>query len=72
MGLVHLYQYRCHLCLECHLHHQITLREINVPEWKVCHLDVCTFILLFATLNLPILMRMPRITSARYIVLQIR
>jgi len=72
MDQVHLYQNWCHLCPECHLHHLVPLRELKVPKWKVCHPDVCTYILLFPTLNLSILMHMPRITRAKKIVCQIR
>jgi len=65
------HQNRRHIHPECHLYHLVTLREPTLPKSKVCHLDMCIYILHFPVLNFSILMHMPRITSTMKILFQI-
>jgi len=70
---MHLHQNQCHPPPpEHHLRHITTVRELTVPKPKVCHPDMCMYILLFPTLNLSILWHMPSITSAIKISFHIR
>jgi len=60
---VHLNQNRHDLRPEPHLFQLVTIVELKVSKWKVCHPDMCIYILLFPMLNLSVLMHMPRIAS---------
>jgi len=61
---------RC-IRLECHLCHLVTIMERTLLKSKLCHPDMCIYILLFPALDSSILMRMPRIASAIQIWIQI-
>jgi len=65
------HQYWCRLYLEHQLHRLATIRELKVPKSKVCHLDICIYILLFPALNFSIMIHIPRIASTIKIVFQI-
>jgi len=65
------HQNRCHIHLKCHFFHLVTLRQITYPKSKVCHPDICIYILLFPVLNVQILMHMPKIASVIKILIQI-
>jgi len=71
---VHLHRNQHHVRPELHLrqlHHLVILHELQVPKSKVCHPDMGIYILSFPTLNVSILMHMPRIASAIKILFQI-
>jgi len=54
-----------------HLFHLVTMRQLTYPKSKVCHPDICIYILLLSVLNFEILMHTPRITSVIKILIQI-
>jgi len=60
-----------HIRPERHLGHSVIMRELMYPKSKVCHRDMCIYILLFPVLNFSILMHMPRIASVTMISIQI-
>jgi len=47
------------------------MTELKVPEWKLCEPDVRIYRLLFAMLNVSILIHMARIASTIKILFQI-
>jgi len=59
------------LCPERHPHHSVTMRELKVPKFTICLLDVCIDMLLIPTLNLSMCMHMPRIASTIKFIIQI-
>jgi len=65
------HQNRRHICLERHQCHLVTMKELTYLNSKVCHPDMCIWILLFPALNFSLLMHMPRIASAIKILIQI-
>jgi len=68
---MHVHQNWCHLHSERHLCHLETVRELNIPQSKVCYPDMCIYILLFPTLSYSILIQMGRIASAIKVLIQI-
>ena len=71
MKLVHLLHHWWHLRPTRHWHQHVKINELNVPNSKVCHPDMCIYILLFPTFNFSILMHMPIIATEINILLQI-
>ena len=67
------HQNRRHIYPKCHLFHPVTMRRRTYPKSKVCHPDMCIYILilLFPVCNLSILMHMPKIASVIKIIIQI-
>jgi len=49
---------------ERHLRHQVTLTEMKVMKWKVCHPGVCIYILHIPKPNFSIIMHQRRIASS--------
>jgi len=64
------HQNQRHIRPERHLHHLATEREVKVMKQKVCHPDMCIYILLFPMLNFSIMIHMPSFTSTTKIVCQ--
>jgi len=60
---VHHNQNRRHLRPERHLRHMGIMSVLQVLKWKVCHPDMCIYILLFPALNFSILMHMATMAS---------
>jgi len=56
---------------ECHLHHLVTLREVKVLKYNVCHPFMWRYILFFTTVSFSNLMHMPRMASSIEILFQI-
>jgi len=71
MAQVHIHHDRRHRGPEHYLGHMITVTELNVPKQKVCHPDMCIYILRFPEPNLSILIHMPRIACTIKIPFQI-
>jgi hypothetical protein len=53
-----------HLSPELHLGHPMTVRELKASKLKVCHPDMCIYILDIATLEKSILVHMRMIACA--------
>jgi len=70
-GQVHLHQTRRRLCPEQHMRHLGVKMELQVPKSKVCHLDLCIYILLIRMLDFPSLMHIRRVASAIMVWIQI-
>jgi len=54
-----------------HFFHPVAMRQLTYPKSKVCHPDMCIYILLFPVLNVSILMNVPIIASVIKILIQI-
>ena len=67
----HLHHDRCHRGLERHLRHLMKVLELKAPKQKVCHPDMCIYLLRFSALNYSILIHLPRIARPIRISLQI-
>jgi hypothetical protein len=62
---VYLHHDGCHLGPEPHLHHLMTVRELKALNQKVCHLDMCKYILHFPALDFSILIAMARMACGK-------
>jgi len=70
-GTVHLHQSNSdswqqnqhHIHPKRHLFHLVTMRQLTYPKSRVCHPDMCIYILFLPVLNFSLLMHMPRIAS---------
>jgi hypothetical protein len=68
---VHLYETKSggqhlnlgHVHPDCHLGHQVAMRELRILNSKGCHADWFIYIFLFVSLNISILIHMIRIPS---------
>lgn len=54
-----------------HLHQLVTKRKLTNPKANVCYTDMCIYILHSPTLNVSILVQMPRITTTIKILIHI-
>jgi hypothetical protein len=68
---VHLHHEGLQLSPEPHLRHLMRVGELKAPKQKVCHPDMCIYILRFPALDYSIVIAMPRIACAKMIILQI-
>jgi len=59
------------LHLERDVRHKVTLTDMRVMKWKVCHPCMCIYILRIPTVHFSIIMHMPRIASAIKIIFHI-
>jgi hypothetical protein len=68
---VHLHHEGLQLCPEPHQRHLMRVGELKAPKQKVCHPDMCIYILRFPALDYSTMIAMPKIACAKMIILQI-